>query len=277
MRISGPTRCCGVVTPSIRVPQSAKRIVGEFQCPICLSRFTRSEGVNFHFAACAEKHGNPHGHRWNDHLSCASRSSGQPGVAADPRHQVRPPAPKKRCIVSLSSGPSTATRSGNDEIAQTRPVSPPDALLTAPRATRSKPMQRASGTRPGPGLGISKTRSKETRGASRTSAARPKAGKEKNSNDNRKSKTPRKSVSGVGERTTVYRSHIDESLPPLSDLDAIFHDMVSKAWEKTPLAEAMKTLSEKKIHVATMCSGTESPLLALGKIQNSKHRSRPSI
>ena len=271
MRRAGPTIHCGVVSPWKQDPIKAKRTAGNFFCPICRSSFTRSEGVNFHFARCAEKHGNPHGYHWYSDPSCASKKSRKvgpaAGPAAGPSTQVQRPAAKKRCIRNASSGPSTATSRGNNKTAQAKPVPQPDTLLTAPRATRSKASQKTSESRPDPGIGSSK----QIQRVSQPSQARSKPRKKQSRNVNPESKSRSKAAPGT------YRVHIDGSLPPLSDLDAIFNDMVSNAWEKTPLAEAMELLSDKSINIATMCSGTESPLLALGKIQNGKHESWPSV
>jgi hypothetical protein len=55
----------------------------------------------------------------------------------------------------------------------------------------------------------------------------------------------------------------DSSLPPISRLPDIFLDIVSRLSEIKALAERIKG---RKLRVATMCSGTESPLLALNLI-----------
>ncbi|KAJ3042658.1 hypothetical protein HDV00_006937 [Rhizophlyctis rosea] len=52
-------------------------------------------------------------------------------------------------------------------------------------------------------------------------------------------------------------------LPPINDIDAIFTDMVKRTPKLTEVAER---LQGRKLRVATMCSGTESPLLALDLI-----------
>ena len=55
-------------------------------------------------------------------------------------------------------------------------------------------------------------------------------------------------------------------LPPISDIPAIFDDLVSHIPEIKDVAEHV---AGRKLRVATMCSGTESPLLALELIQKS--------
>ncbi|KAF6761679.1 DNA repair protein rad8 [Ephemerocybe angulata] len=54
------------------------------------------------------------------------------------------------------------------------------------------------------------------------------------------------------------------SLPPINDIPAIFADLVDNAPKLQEVAEHIKG---RKLRVATMCSGTESPLLALELIQ----------
>lgn len=58
---------------------------------------------------------------------------------------------------------------------------------------------------------------------------------------------------------------LDRSLPPLSDVRDIFRDITERAL-KLKLEDALKHLNGRPLRVATMCSGTESPLLALQMI-----------
>jgi hypothetical protein len=54
-------------------------------------------------------------------------------------------------------------------------------------------------------------------------------------------------------------------LPPINKIPEIFADIV----QRTPdLKKVAKHLKGRKLRVATMCSGTESPLLALGMISD---------
>ena len=55
-------------------------------------------------------------------------------------------------------------------------------------------------------------------------------------------------------------------LPPISDIPLIFDDLVSRIPE---IKEVAEHVHGRKLRVATMCSGTESPLLALELIQKS--------
>lgn len=53
-------------------------------------------------------------------------------------------------------------------------------------------------------------------------------------------------------------------LPPINEIPAIFDDLVSRIPE---IREVVEHVHGRKLRVATMCSGTESPLLALELIQ----------
>ncbi|TFY66733.1 hypothetical protein EVG20_g4345 [Dentipellis fragilis] len=56
----------------------------------------------------------------------------------------------------------------------------------------------------------------------------------------------------------------ESSLPPISDLPSIFSDLVSRIPD---IVDVAKRVNGRKLRVATMCSGTESPLLALNLIR----------
>lgn len=62
-----------------------------------------------------------------------------------------------------------------------------------------------------------------------------------------------------------YKSGIDESLPPISDISEIFAEMTNTALDHG-LLNAINHLEGKALRVATVCSGTESPILALTEI-----------
>ncbi|RYN75563.1 hypothetical protein AA0117_g6173 [Alternaria alternata] len=67
-----------------------------------------------------------------------------------------------------------------------------------------------------------------------------------------------------GESTRAGKG-IDLSLPPLSSIQECMSDLTTKAVQ-LGLCEALKSLGERPIRVATVCSDTESPLLALDEI-----------
>ena len=66
-------------------PEKAKRNQGDFVCPICEPRFTRKEGVNYHFPSCVEKYGNPEGKSWNEHPSCSGKDEANEAPASKKR------------------------------------------------------------------------------------------------------------------------------------------------------------------------------------------------
>ena len=74
--------------------------------------------------------------------------------------------------------------------------------------------------------------------------------------------------SGAGETAAVDKkaSPANSSLAPISSIPAIFTDLVSRIPEVKKVTERIEG---RKLRVATMCSGTESPLLALDLIQDS--------
>jgi hypothetical protein len=61
--------------------------------------------------------------------------------------------------------------------------------------------------------------------------------------------------------STAEGKGIDFSLPPISSVEEAFADMAAKALE-LGLEDVLEKLGGHQIEVATMCSGTESPLLA---------------
>jgi site-specific DNA-cytosine methylase/superfamily II DNA or RNA helicase len=66
---------------------------------------------------------------------------------------------------------------------------------------------------------------------------------------------------------TIRNKGLDPGLPPLSSIDDIFRDITTKALD-LGLREALQKLNRQPLRVATMCSGTESPLLALDMVQD---------
>ncbi|BEI79864.1 hypothetical protein CcaverHIS002_0103930 [Cutaneotrichosporon cavernicola] len=66
-----------------------------------------------------------------------------------------------------------------------------------------------------------------------------------------------KGLSGKSKAMTLA-----DDLPPINDIEAIFDHLTSRA-------KLVTRLNGRKLRVATMCSGTESPLLALGMIAKS--------
>ena len=63
---------------------------------------------------------------------------------------------------------------------------------------------------------------------------------------------------------------LDLSLPPLSGLTDIFADMAQAAMG-LGLDKIIADANKRPIRIATLCSGTESPLLALDEIRAGEH------
>lgn len=64
-------------------------------------------------------------------------------------------------------------------------------------------------------------------------------------------------------------------LPPIHDLPDIFTDLAHKSIKDRTTKKMLKCLANRDIRVATMCSGTESPLLALEMIFDGMQCSSP--
>ena len=259
-RKTGPTKYCGIRTPFIKKPEKAKRSGGDFFCPICDSSFTRSEGVNYHFPGCVEKYGNPQGYSWSDHPSCSSKKVAKEGPASKKRRTENPSIPNS-----------------SKEVAQAQALSLSNTLTIEPRLTRSRQAQLTTETQAVSQQSVMLTRPRASQPKSR---AQPKTKVVMVKSVKTSQKTPKPSTARPKPAKTGRRRRqfcVDESLPPLSTLDAIFHDLVSRAWKLIPLEPAIHYLSTKQIHIATMCSGTESPLLAMNQIQDGKQRARTLI
>lgn len=87
-------------------------------------------------------------------------------------------------------------------------------------------------------------------------------------------KAKAKAKKGKGKKAAVaatgknYVPPEESTLPPLSALAEIFPDMVGRLEDasKGELKDFVQHIGGRKLRVATMCSGTESPLLALRMI-----------
>ena len=74
--------------------------------------------------------------------------------------------------------------------------------------------------------------------------------------------SPRKSGDSDNGASGNPRTQLAEHLPVIADIGGMFADLVSRV----PGMENFLTAMKRPLRVATMCSGTESPLLALDKI-----------
>lgn len=62
------------------------------------------------------------------------------------------------------------------------------------------------------------------------------------------------------------KRYLDMSLPPMHKLEDIFRDLAAKAMV-LGFADVLHRLGGRPLRVATVCSGTESPLLGLEMIE----------
>ncbi|KAI9707332.1 MAG: hypothetical protein M1836_000292 [Candelina mexicana] len=85
-------------------------------------------------------------------------------------------------------------------------------------------------------------------------------------------------IVGRNKDSWKYKIGIKPEFPPIHDIGEIFDDMVQNAKEHTSIDSAIKHITDhrkgRKLRVATMCSGTESPMLALDLIASAlaKHK-----
>lgn len=84
------------------------------------------------------------------------------------------------------------------------------------------------------------------------------------------SKSPEELRGSELDRQSLY---FDFSLPPLYRLEDIFKDITERALSIGPDFEFVLRFSlNRPFRVATMCSGTESPLFALNMVKKGKYR-----
>ena len=91
--------------------------------------------------------------------------------------------------------------------------------------------------------------------------AAPKAAKPRSTDIQRKL-----SSTATGTSRGARQAADQSNLPPISDIPRMFDDLVSRAGK---LDKLVHQLNGRPLRVATMCSGTESPLLALRMITRS--------
>jgi len=73
----------------------------------------------------------------------------------------------------------------------------------------------------------------------------------------------RKKAAPKGKAKREVNTGLDTTLPPIHEIPAIFSDLVRRIPQ---IEDVAKRIHGRKLRVATMCSGTESPLLALGLV-----------
>jgi hypothetical protein len=82
----------------------------------------------------------------------------------------------------------------------------------------------------------------------------------------RKTAAVQRKISTPGTSRAQRQAADQSDLPPMSSIPKMFDDLVSRA---SRLSGLVDRLNGRKLRVATMCSGTESPLLALRMITRS--------
>ena len=104
--------------------------------------------------------------------------------------------------------------------------------------------------------------------------AKPKAKKSKGDSEEESEEEPEEEEEeeesdGGGDRLNKAKAHADDlKLPPLTNMPDIFKDIVARNPKLKDVADLFhnhpdETGAPRKLRVGTMCSGTESPLLAL--------------
>ncbi len=106
--------------------------------------------------------------------------------------------------------------------------------------------------------------------ASQTTSGEPSYETVANQPEGDDSKPAGKPVDRSQRKTDFFKDGINGKLPPLMNIDKIFQDMTSRAFTNLGLERVLKRLGDSPFRVATMCSGTESPLLALRMIRDCK-------
>lgn len=70
-------------------------------------------------------------------------------------------------------------------------------------------------------------------------------------------------------KQTEHRAGIDESRAPMSKMEDIFIDLTERAVNHCGLETALEALRGRTLQVATMCSGTDAPIIGLRGVQAS--------
>lgn len=131
----------------------------------------------------------------------------------------------------------------------------------------------------GEGLAHHSTATTKTSGLSRFRAAKPRI-------NNKKQKVEEEplpesewiEIDYINQMITRFapKNGLAGDLPPLHDLDQIFQKITLHAAEHK-LGDFTDCLGGRKLRVATMCSGTESPILALEMVISRKSSNVPTV
>lgn len=74
--------------------------------------------------------------------------------------------------------------------------------------------------------------------------------------------------------STSDKKYFDYDRPPLFRLEDIFEDLTGNALS-ADLGKALRFLKDRPLRVATVCSGTESPLLAMNMVKKGEYQNIP--
>jgi hypothetical protein len=96
-------------------------------------------------------------------------------------------------------------------------------------------------------------------------------GEDENGDDHAEASGTRPKARKASTKMFAYTG-LNTNLPPLSNIDEIFADLTQRALGQG-LDKFLKGIGSRAIKVATLCSGTESPLLALQMVQESEYMS----
>ena len=87
--------------------------------------------------------------------------------------------------------------------------------------------------------------------------------------DNEEQEPVQQPEDGADMNALVPYNGLNENLPPMSNIHDIFADLTKNALDRG-LREFLEALGSGQLKVSTLCSGTESPLLALQMVQDSE-------
>lgn len=153
------------------------------------------------------------------------------------------------------------TPGSNATVSPLKRSAPKNGVENVPR---SRKKQVAKGTKPIAAGKVQKTTSNDR---SATQASRRGTKSPEDHHRRKPGKVPAdKHNGGEPAQGSSSQKGLATSLPPLSRIEEIFSDLVKNACKKG-FGKAVEGLSGKIFRIATACSGTEAPILALQEIQ----------
>ncbi len=95
-------------------------------------------------------------------------------------------------------------------------------------------------------------------------------GDDDDAGDNEEEEPVQQPEGGANTEPFVKYIGLNDHLPPMNNIHDIFADLTNNALGRG-LGDFLEALGSGRLKVATLCSGTESPLLALQMVQDSEH------